>query len=190
MGLEGFDSYSFTLVSAPFAIAIVLFFIAWLLINRYMFKWRPALLAPVVISHNIKSGPKRFDTIILVILYWIFFLMPFLLFLGWGGVVAYIFKPYYFGVIIGLGPTAILLIMYIYFDYHYRGFVTTVLSKIGLVIAFIIILGVTVGSVYCLDRQTWIEISYLFAFPPSLFFMISYTYSHSFIPNEVFEYAL
>ncbi|KAK8840135.1 hypothetical protein M9Y10_031073 [Tritrichomonas musculus] len=190
MGMEDFDSRKFTIISVPFAIAIAVVLLLWFLINHFRFKWRPALIGPAVVAHSIKSTPKSCGTILLLIIYWIFFLLPFLLFLAWGGLVAYFFEPYYLGVVIGLGPTAILLIMYIYLDYSYRGFIKKGLSKFGLIICFLAILAITFCSVYLLDRQTWIEMAYLFAFPPSLFFMLSYTYSHSYIPNDVIEYAL
>ena len=186
MVLEDYDNHKFIIISVPFGVLILIFLITWFIINQIVFKWRPVLLARLKISHGIKSTPNSCKTTILLILYWIFFLIPFLLFIAWGIILACLFKPYYFGLIIAIGPTAILLIIYIYLNYRNRGYVITFLPKFWLIIAFLLILVTTVGSIYFLKRQSWIEIACLFAFPPSLFFMISYTSSHKYIPNDVF----
>lgn len=190
MPMIDFDDHKFTVVSLSFAIPTGVILILWLFINHYVFRWRPFKLARVIVAHSLHSTPTSCSTNAALAFYWIFFVLPFAGFIGWGITVGLMFKPYFLGVIIAVGPTIILFIVYIFFDYHFRGYMMTVLSKLAFSFAFLVIVALTFGSVYMLQPQQWMATAYLFAFLPLLFFMLAYAFTHLRIPDREIKNAL
>ena len=148
MPMIDFDDHKFTIVSLSFGVPLGVILIMWFIINHVVFKWRPFKLSRVIISHSLKSSPKSCSTNAALLFYWIFFILPFAGFIAWGVTVGLMFKPYFLGVIIAVGPTIILFIIYIFFDYHYRGYMMTRWSNLAFSFGFFIIIALIFGGVY------------------------------------------
>lgn len=185
-----FDDHKFTIVSLSFGVPIGVILILWFIINHVVFKWRPFKLARTIIAHSLKSTPKSCSTNAALAFYWIFFVLPFAGFIGWGITVGLMFKPYFLGVIIAVGPTIILLIIYLFFDYHYRGYMMTTWGNVCFSFSFLIIIALIFGSVYMMQPQKWMPTAYIFAFLPLLFFMLAYAFCHLRIPDREIKQAL
>lgn len=190
MGMENFDRHEFTVISLSFAIPIAVILIIWFLLMELYFRWRPFKLGRLIISHKIGKGPRSIYTNVALAFWWIFFFLPFAGFIAWGIVIGLTFKPYFLGVIIAVLPTIILFMIYLFFDYHHRGYDQNNLSKAAFSICVIIILALIFGSIYMLQPQSWMDTAFLFASLPLIFFMLAYAACHLRIPNLVIERAL
>ncbi|OHS94729.1 Clan CA, family C2, calpain-like cysteine peptidase [Tritrichomonas foetus] len=190
MDFSNFERQTFMTLGLSFGIPLLIILVAWFLILYFAFHFRPFILARVVISHTIKKPIESCLTGFVCVLWWIFFCLPFLGFIAFGVTTAILIDPIILGIIIAVAPTIILLVIYIFLDYSYRGFSMKIFPKILIVALFILLIGLVFAINYLLEPRSWMATAYCFAFPPLLFFGLAYAVSYRNIPTKVIKHAI
>ena len=164
------DDNLFGKISAGFLVPFVIVFIVWCVLLSKYFQWRPFLVARYCIAHGLGKDLKSCATTFCVMLWWIFFILPFLITLGYGLTTAVLVEPEALGVSICVIAWGLLLLL-LAFKYHEaQGFRTSKAVITLLVFACILLFGGYIAMIYIMSPKSWMGSGYLYLMPSLVIF--------------------
>ncbi|OHS99756.1 hypothetical protein TRFO_33753 [Tritrichomonas foetus] len=166
----GFDQQTFMIIGISFSVPIIAVFIGWVLIMHNYFDWRPFQTAAVRIRTKYKD--KETKTKAFIILWWIFFILPFILFIAFGIITAIFVQPRVLGLIVAVCPNCLILFLWICLDFRSCGFKASKYHKIVIGVDIFLVVALSICVALMMEPQSWMAAGYILLWPSLLVFAI------------------
>lgn len=173
MGLISIDDFprqDFSEISMRWGIPLVVVTIAWGLTLHYAFNFRPFLTRKYKIANFLKADIGSFQVKVIEIVWWVFYVLPFLLCIGSGLDTIITIKYIALGIDLMISPSSLMILFLGFLNFHNNGYKISKSVKISIGVAALLFLTLTFIGVFFRDEKSWMAGGFLIIFPCLVFY--------------------